>query len=316
MARKLELAKALDVVPELKEYKTADDALKVLKNMEEQAVTDELFRRQQEKMQETLQASAPDTPHLSNNDRAVHAAVAYADRSYTVGDVFAGMSRMHNNGKVDIIECDPPYGISLEGMKRSEGPSPTNKSYNEIATDKYVEFLGQLTSELFRIASSNCWLVFWFGPTWHCQVLHALQKAGWQVDVIPCIWVKPTGQSMQPEYYFGRCYEPFFLCRKGQPVMNHRGRSNVLQFAPETPASKYHPTQRPLPLLREILDRLGTGMSKTFVPFAGSGATLRVCHELGFEGFGFDISNEYKKKFLLLVEQDTKALIARESQDA
>lgn len=320
VAKKISIANALDAIPELSEYKTMEDAFKVVKSMEEQVIIDELYKRQQAEHQKYIEAMSADEKNASNvnvssNDMAVRATLAAADRAYCVQDTFLGMSKMPTNGKIDIIECDPPYGISLNKVKMSNSPNARNDSYNEVPTEEYEQFLGKLTSELYRVSSPNTWLIFWYGPTWHTQVLAALQKANWSVDIIPCIWVKPAGQSMQPEMYFGRCYEPFFLCRKGSPVMNHRGRSNVFHFDTVPPSKKYHPTERPVSLICELLDRLGTGMTKVFIPFLGSGATLRACYKIGFDGAGFDISDEYRKKFMLSVEQDTKEMLARENEE-
>jgi DNA modification methylase len=111
---------------------------------------------------------------------------------------------------------------------------------------------------------------------------------------------------MQPELYYARCYEPFYLCRKGKPVMAERGRSNVFSFAGAS--TKYHPTQRPVPLIEEIFSTLSAGMDTVFVPFLGSGATLRACYNRGLKGFGFDLDGKYRDKFMLAVEEDTRKL--------
>ena len=126
------------------------------------------------------------------------------------------------------------------------------------------------------------------------------------MDEIPAIWVKPNGQTLQPELYYARCYEPFFVCRKGKPIMAERGRSNV--FAYSGASNKYHPTQRPVELIEEILSTLSAGMDTVFIPFLGSGATLRACYNRGLKGFGFDLDGKYKDKFMLAVEEDTRKL--------
>lgn len=294
VGRDLQLARAMEVVPEISEAKTADDALKMIKKLEEDAITQELRRRQQE----TMQTTKP----RGGIDAGVAAALKQADQNYVVKDVFLGMEGLRNNGNISIIECDPPYGIDLHTQKAGN----VAQNYKEVDGSVYKDFLSKLTKELYRVANRDCWLIFWFGQSWGREVYDALTEAGWIVDEIPSIWVKPQGQTLQPELYYARCYEPFYLCRKGKPVMAERGRSNVFNFTGD--GSKYHPTQRPVPLIETILTTLSVGMDTVFIPFLGSGATLRACYNLGLKGFGFDLDGSYKDKFMLAVEEDTRKL--------
>lgn len=303
VSRELQLAKAMEVIPEISEAKTADDALKMLKKLEEQSIVAELRRRQQQQVEQHTSTNT----HAPGVDGGVATALKQADQNYIIKDVFKGMEGLRNNGNISIIECDPPYGIDLNNQKASaDSVGSTVEGYKEVHADVYEGFLNKLASELYRVAGKDCWLVFWFGQSWSREVYDALVTAGWKVDEIPAVWVKPNGQTLQPELYYARCYEPFYLCRKGKPVMAERGRSNVFQFRGDT--SKYHPTQRPVELIEEILSTLSVGMDTVFVPFLGSGATLRACYNRGLKGFGFDLDGKYKDKFMIAVEEDTRKL--------
>ena len=295
----IQLARAIEFIPEVAECKTADDAFKFIKKLEEKELTKELRRRQQEQ----VTSANP----VKGVDAGVKTALKEADANYRIGDCFAGMSKMKSNGHISIIECDPPYGIDLNSQKAGNASvTSTVTSYKEVDESVYETFLDRLTTELFRVAGKDCWLVFWYGQSWQHEVLTSLRKAGWLVDEIPAIWVKPAGQTLQPELYYARCWEPFYLCRKGKPIMAERGRRNVFEFTGA--GNKYHPTERPVALIEEILGTLSVGMDTVFVPFLGSGATLRAIYNRGLKGFGFDLNGEYKDKFLLAVEEDTRKL--------
>lgn len=326
ISEQIQIAKALQVLPELGDQKSAKDALKILKKMEESAITSELRRRQTERMErgeETFEGGKHvengfdglDIAKLSGVDKGIRDALRVADSNYHIGSVFDGLEGMKENSMIDLIECDPPYGISLENLKASkDSPTSNVKTYNEIHEDVYPQFLDTITKELYRVAGKNCWLVFWYGPTWSKEVLAALKAAGWAVDDIPAIWVKKHGQTMQPERYFARCYEPFYLCRKGNPVMHNRGHSNVFEHSGVSGSKRVHPTERPVPLLEDLMETLLGGHGTAFVPFLGSGATLRACYNQGIRGFGFDLSGEYKDRFMLAVEEDTRRLFAQEGE--
>lgn len=304
--RDIQLARALELMPELETCDTPTDALKMVKKFEEKMLIDELRKRQN--VQVMKNDDVPEhEKHDEQMDKGTKLALKLADRNYIISDVFKGMAGLKDDSSIQIIECDPPYGIDLNAIKGSKESVDSNiHSYKEVGEHRYEEFLEKLTKELYRVAGKNCWLVFWFGPTWQQEVYEHLTAAGWQVDEIPAIWTKTNGQTLQPELYFARGYEPFYLCRKGKPVMAERGRLNVFHCPGVPPKQKWHPTQRPLELVSEILTTLGAGQQQVFVPFLGSGATLLSCYDVGFQGFGFDLNGEYKDKFMLAVEEQCK----------
>jgi len=299
--RALQLARAADAIPEIAEMRTADDALKSIKKMEENVIIQELRSRQQAQV-----ANVNGGPGLN---KGIKDMLKIADANYVIGDAFVELAALANERQVHVIECDPPYGINLNEQKRGhEESTSTVSSYEEVPADQYIQFLTKLSKELYRVAGKDCWLVMWYGPTWHTEVKKALEQAGWTVDDIPAIWVKPSGQTNAPEMYFARCYEPFFLARKGKPVMVKRGRSNIFNFSPVPGQKKYHPTQRPIELIQEILSTLAIDLQTVLIPFLGSGTTLRAAYKCGMKAWGFDLNGEYKDRFMLAVEDDARHL--------
>ncbi len=317
-SRTIQLARAMESIPEIAEQKTADDALKVLKKLEEKIITAHLAARQQEELNSGGGEEGEDGEPIeyATPEDATKAALInrlrLAASNYQIGDVFEGLAKLPDNGTVHLIECDPPYGINLTAVKASkDSADSTVHDYKEVPLADYQAFLSKLTKELYRVAGPDAWLVFWFGPTWHTEVRNSLVDAGWQVDDIPCIWVKNQGQTLQPEVYLARYYEPFFMCRKGRPFVLNRGRANVFEYATASAQQKYHPTERPLPLIEDILNTLAIASQTVLVPFLGSGATLRACYKLGMKGYGWDLNDGYRDRFLLAVEDDARTLLAQ-----
>ena len=291
VSRSLKLANALEAMPELAQCKTQDDAIKFLKKIEEGAVVAELRRRQEETRSEGLRD-----------------VIELAKANYRIGDALKEMLTLPSSMNLHLIEVDPPYGIELNEQKK--GADDKAQSYKEVPRDEYAAFLKIVATETYRIAGPNCWMIFWFGPTHQHLVLTTLREAGWKVDDIPAIWNKGHGQTMSPENYLARAYEPFFVCKKGTIAMAKRGRSNVFDFKPVPPNKKYHPTERPIELMEEIIETFVGLRSKLFVPFLGSGVTLRAAYNMASSGLGYDLNPEYRDKFLLAVEADTKKLDA------
>lgn len=290
--KQLEMARALKAVPELKDCPTFSDASRKLNKILETAAVAQLAERVK----------------TDDSNKDLQEFLARANANYkVVDDALAAMEELPELvSSISFIQCDPPYGIDLNDVKNQEGSRP--ETYREIPRDKYPDFLKRLCSILYRKAAQHCWMTFWYGPTHHQLVLTSLREAGWEVDEIPALWIKPTGQTLQPNVYLGRAYEPFFICRKGKPAILKPGTRNVFDFKPVPASKKYHPTQKPLALMSAIITTFAAPRQTMLVPFLGSGVDLRAGYLNGMPCFGFDCNGEYKDAFLLSVADDLNAL--------
>lgn len=292
--RSLQIAEALKLMPELADCKTEDEAVKRLKKMEEEVLVTLMMKKQQE------EGGVSDRARL-------------ASTNYHTGDALAGMKEVladlgGQQSMVSLIEVDPPYGIELGDVKRRDAGLNTDlDKYSEIDSKEYPQFLHDVADLTYQCAGKDCWMIFWFGPTWHAHVITQLRRAGWKVDDIPGIWFKGGGQTNAPEIYLARSYEPFFICRKGDPILRQRGRSNVFQYPPVPSGQKYHPTQRPLDLMVELLETFAYPGAIMMSPFLGSGVALRAAYETGLKGFGWDLDIKLKERFLLEVQRDAES---------
>lgn len=318
--RTLALARGLDLVPALSECKTEQEAFKMLKQLEESALVKQM-RKQQEATLEGYVDDEEDgdeeAPSPATLEARVLKRLSLAKNHFRIGDAFDGLQELveiysSQQSGIRFIEVDPPYGISLAEQKKrvnKEKPHTLDK-YEEIEATKYLEFLSRLCPLLYSVAANDCWMVFWFGPSWTSEVRTALESAGWSVDHIPAVWVKGSeessgsGQTGSPERYLARATEFFFVCRKGNPLLGKEGRTNVFYFTPEMPSRKYHPTQKPIPLYRDILRTFTFPNGVMLCPFLGSGSTLRAAYLEGVLGFGWDLNKHNKERFLVEVEED------------
>ncbi|AJE09595.1 DNA-methyltransferase [Clostridium botulinum] len=59
---------------------------------------------------------------------------------------------------------------------------------------------------------------------------------------------------------------------------------------------KVHPTQKPIALLKQLIEIFTDEGDVVIDPVAGSGSTLRACMELNRSSYGFEVSKEFYKK--------------------
>ena len=75
---------------------------------------------------------------------------------------------------------------------------------------------------------------------------------------------------------------------------------------------KIHPTQKPVRVLKELIEIFTDPGDVVIDPCAGSGTTLRACMELGRHSYGFEISKEFYKRAkeeMLVLPEDNQIKI-------
>ncbi len=285
----LQLAQALDATPEMfSDCKNKHDASKVLKSVRENMIKDELRNR----------ATAQ-----SGDSTYQHSQLA---NSFIVGDFLKQVQQVPT-GSINLVEFDPPYSIGLSEIKKQNEVVKDEKlrRYNEIKKQEYRPWIERALKECYRVMSEHSWLILWLAPEpWFETMYQTLIKVGFDTTRIVGIWTKGgSGQNHHPDLYLTNSYEMFMYARKGRPAISKRGRSNEFNFSPVPPQKKYHPTERPIELMMELLSTFGDEGDRVMVPCLGSGVTLIAAYQLGMTAFGYELCEDCKGDFLLSLEQ-------------
>lgn len=280
--RSLELAESMELIPDLKEAKSETDAFKALSMLKEGRIRGELQKRIQSK-------------ELVKDKNFKH-----KSKTYRTGDALKGLKAMKVE-QFDFAEVDPPYGVELQGHKNaSEGQRGAMLEYHEVKPKDYKPFLHTLCEQVFRVLKDDTYAIFWYGFEWHCILREELQRAGFKVTAVPAVWLKSVngGMASQPDITLSQGYEQFIVARKGEPKLGKPGRGNIFDYRPVSPALKLHPTEKPIELMKDILDTFCiVPGSKVICPFLGSGVTILAAFERGHEATGWDMSPKFKAKF-------------------
>lgn len=230
--------------------------------------------------------------------------------SYRVLDFFDGVKKI-GNGTMDFVEIDPPYGINLENIKKDYDYS----GYNEVSPKDYPEFMLKVFRESYRVLKPNSWLICWLAPEpWFEKIYQWLIDSNFQTKRMCGIWVKGVetsdgivgsaqGQTMQADRVLANGYEIFFYARKGSPLLNRPGMSNVFGYKPIHPSLKVHPTERPIELIEDILTTFTAPNSNILVPFAGSGNTLIAAARQNMLPIGYDLTKEYQESYTIKIHK-------------
>jgi site-specific DNA-methyltransferase (adenine-specific) len=89
------------------------------------------------------------------------------------------------------------------------------------------------------------------------------------------------------------------LYRDKLPKFRNRGRMvfNCIPMERDNETPKIHPTQKPVNLLKFLIDTFTDAGDVVIDPVAGSGVTLIAAEQLGRKGYGFEIKREYCAAF-------------------
>jgi site-specific DNA-methyltransferase (adenine-specific) len=96
----------------------------------------------------------------------------------------------------------------------------------------------------------------------------------------------------------GNCEYGLLLYRDKLPKFNNDGRMifNCMDWAKDSHTPKVHPTQKPVALLRRLIEIFTDRGDVVIDPCAGSGTTLLAAEGCGRKAYGFEIKKSFCKE--------------------
>ena len=117
---------------------------------------------------------------------------------------------------------------------------------------------------------------------------------------IPLVFIKKTsGQVLKANMKIvGATEYALVLYRDKLPKFNNDGRMirNWFRWQVDTSYPKIAPTQKPIPILRQLIELYTDPGDVVIDPVAGSGSTLRAAVELNRNAYGFEVDKKMYKK--------------------
>lgn len=197
------------------------------------------------------------------------------------GDCLELMKDIPDNS-VDLILTDPPYGIDFQSNYRKS-------KFSKIKNDTRVNpaFLDECKRILKDTGAIYCFTRWDVYPEW-------LEQFKSRFKVKNCIvWFKRGGGigDLKRGYIYN--HEFIIYCAMKNHALNGKRRNDVFEFSKDAPATYLHPTQKLVPLLREIIER-SSGVGDTVLDcFMGSGSTGVACVNTGRNFIGIELDVQY-----------------------
>jgi len=199
-------------------------------------------------------------------------------QEYVIGDCLEVMQRYPDN-HFDLILTDPPYGINIcncgtvGGEKLAKVTNYNNQTWDKERLDK-IYF-----DEMLRVSKNQ----IIFGGNYYTDY----------VPPTPCfiIWDKDNSGN------FADCELAWTSFKTAVRLFKYRW-NGMLQGDMKNKEERVHPTQKPVPLFKWILNKYSKPYDKILDPFCGSGTILEACMNLDLDCLAIDISDEWVPHYI------------------
>jgi site-specific DNA-methyltransferase (adenine-specific) len=186
------------------------------------------------------------------------------------------------DGCIDLIQTDPPYGMSYRSNFRLE-------RYESIHNDDGLDWLPQFVKECYRVAKNNT-AHYVFCSFHKIDIFKQEFEKHFNVKNI-LVWVKNNHGMGDLKGDYASKTEFILLLTKGKPKIRGKRPTNVLEFA--RTGNVLHPTQKPVDLNEFMLNVFSDEGGAVLDPFMGSGSTGVAAVQQGRTFIGIELDPTY-----------------------
>ena len=204
------------------------------------------------------------------------------------GDSLEILKSLQDNS-IDIILTDPPYGIEYKSNRSEDSNAITKRGLLNDGKKEAFELLENTCKILVDKTSKDSHLYFFCSWSVFSDFERIIGK--YFTIKTPIVWDKGNKGSGDLENDWGNQTELIIYCVKGKKNINYR-KGNVLSIPKIHSSRLVHPTQKPVELIKEILEV--SALKNDFIvdPFMGSGSTIKACNEMNLKCLGIELDKE------------------------
>lgn len=182
--------------------------------------------------------------------------------------------------KADMVFTDPPYGVKYQSNGRTK-----SAKFDVLRNDD--TFLD--IAPIIEVCSEG-WVFVW--TSWKVQNKWIEQFASFDYPSNMVIWHKPGGGIGDLRRTFASDYEVALVWHRGAELCGKRIGS-VWTVKKDGAATYRHPTQKPVELAAEAIDKTTRPGAVVLDLFGGSGSTLIACETSGRDCRMMEIDPRY-----------------------
>jgi site-specific DNA-methyltransferase (adenine-specific) len=187
---------------------------------------------------------------------------------------------------VDMVITDPPYGVNYQSTRAAK-----ENRKGKISNDK-SPFIWWIY-DAYRVLREGGLLCF---SRWDVQqvFMDALKIAGFAIKSV-LIWDRMHHGMGDLKGSFAPRYDTCIFATKGRYILPGGRPADVIQCQRLNGVELVHPNEKPVALLRQLIESTTAPGALILDPFAGSGSTLVAAALTGRQYIGVEIDTEYHK---------------------
>ena len=190
------------------------------------------------------------------------------------------VSKLMKGNKAGLVFTDPPYGVEYQSNMRTK-----SEKFSVLKNDdKFLDI-----TPIIELVSDG-WVFVW--TSWKVQTKWIEMFSGFGYPTNIVIWHKPGGGIGDLSRTFSSDYEVALVWHRGAELCGKRIGS-VWKINKDGASTYVHPTQKPVELSKEALDKTTVIGASVLDLFGGSGSTLIGCESMGRKAFLMELDPRY-----------------------
>lgn len=223
------------------------------------------------------------------------------------------VKKVVGDNTIESIQTDPPYGVSV--VESSLNPNNHKKIANDhLQSDaEYIQFTQQWLEAIKpSLASKNSVYVF-NSDKMVFALREAMLRSGFKFAQL-LVWVKNQPVIGRLDYL--PMHELIAYGWYGRHRFYKNKDKSVIAY-PKPQKSKWHPTTKPVGLIRRLILNSTEIEDTVYDPFLGSGTTLLAAHQTLRRCIGIELDPEYCQLIINRWEKlsGLKATLKKESHE-
>ncbi len=198
------------------------------------------------------------------------------------GDCIDEMEKMKENS-VDMAVIDPPYFVPAVHYQ-------TRKQFKRNFGDLGImeHFFKEVFKQLTRVVKSTGVIyIFCDGQSYPLFYYHLYSHCK---SIRPLIWDKKTSIN---GYHWRHQHELIIFAQMPENQKVPTGDGDILRYSAVRVGERKHPAQKPVELLKRLIEKSSKEKDIILDCFAGCGSTGEACKELNREFIGIEKEEEY-----------------------
>ena len=190
------------------------------------------------------------------------------------------VDKLMDGRKADMVFTDPPYGVEYQSNMRTK-----TAKFDVIKNDDTFLDISAIVE-----ACSTGWVFVW--TSWKVQTrwIEQFESFGYPTNIV--VWHKPGGGIGDLKRTFLSDYEIALVWHRGAELCGKRIGS-VWTINKDAASSYVHPTQKPVALASEALDKTTRTGANVLDLFGGSGSTLIACEKTNRQARLMELDPKY-----------------------